>query len=116
MSCILRSVSLAEEHMPQMAAAILAGNFCAISVFIEMPLYCAFNLVIETGPTAMAAEFVFRQIQRRVALTADIRAWILRVGVLTDIGTFRPLLQNYVGFLLSVSALYCGGTFFPESG
>ena len=101
MPSVLRRVSLAEEHMPQMSTAIPAGDFCAIAVFIEVSFHCTFNLVIETGPAAMAAEFVFREVQRRVALTTDVRARILHVGVLTDIRTFRTLLLNHVRFELT---------------
>lgn len=60
--------------MPEVPAAIGAGDFRAHAVGVERTLYCAGNFIIKTRPTAMRVKLIFRPIQRRVALTTDKHA------------------------------------------
>lgn len=60
--------------MPQVPAAIGAGDFCAHAVGVERALHRARDFIIKTRPAAMCIKLIFRPIQRCVALAADKHA------------------------------------------
>ena len=60
----------AQEHMPQMPAAMVAQDLRPPSVGIGQALYGSGNLLIETGPAAARAEFVVGTVKRGFATPA----------------------------------------------
>jgi hypothetical protein len=78
---VLGGHSFTMENMSQVAAAIPAKNFGAMSVRVLMTIYGFGDLVIETGPTAMAFEFVVGSVKQRVAPSANERARIFQIRV-----------------------------------
>ncbi len=60
--------------MPQMAATIGTGDFCAHAIGVERALHRTSDFIIKTRPAAMCIKLIFRPIQRRVALSADKHA------------------------------------------
>ena len=79
---VLGGHSFTLKNMPQVAAAIPANNFGAISVRVLMTINGFGDLVIEAGPTAMAFELVVGSVKRRVAQSANKRAHIFQIRVL----------------------------------
>lgn len=111
MSRVLGRESFPQKNMPQVPAAVAAHDLCAISVCVEMSFYGPFDLIVETGPAAVAAELVRSLVQRRIALTADVCARILQIGVLSYTGPLGALLQNHIRFNVIERIVLCRSVF-----
>src|SRR5262245_20296148 len=84
----------AEENVSQVPAAVFAEDFGARTVGIELAPHGPRNFIVETGPAAMALEFVLGSIKRRIAAATDERAGLLQIGVFAGEGTLGSLPQD----------------------
>jgi len=90
--------SFAMENVSQVATAVPANNFGAMSVRVLMTINGFGDLVIETGPTAIAFELVVGSVKRRVALSANKRTRIFQIRVLAGEWPFRAFSNDDARF------------------
>ena len=95
---VLGRHSFSAEDMSQVAVAIVAHNFGAKAIRVEMTVDGAGDLVIEAGPAAMTVELVLGAVKRRVASPADERARFLPIGVLAGERPFCALADDDARF------------------
>ena len=86
------------KNMPQVAAAIPAHNFGAMSVRVLMTINGFGDLIIEAGPTAMAIELFVGSVKRRVAPSANKRARIFQIRVLAGEWLLRTFANDDARF------------------
>ncbi len=86
------------ENMSQVAAAIPANNFGAMSVRVLMTINGFGDFIIEAGPTAMAFELVVGSVKRRVAPSANKRARIFQIRVLAGEWLLRAFANDDTRF------------------
>ena len=101
MANVLFRKVLANKDVTEMPFAILADNFNSAPVCIGMSLHGTGDLVVERRPSAIAVEFVFRLVQLRIALAADVSSGRFVVRKLADARVLCPLVQNDVLLELS---------------
>src|SRR5688500_10052882 len=94
MPCVLRRETLTDEDVAEMAAAGGAFDLDAMPVRIRQPANGAFYLLIERRPTAAGVELRVRDIERRLARPADVRALDEEVVVFAGERRLGPLVHD----------------------
>ncbi len=95
---VLGGHSFTVENVSQVAAAIPANNFGAMSVRVLMTINGFGDLIIEAGPTTMAFELIVGSVKRRVAPSAYKRARIFQIRVLAGEWPFRAFSNDDARF------------------
>ncbi len=95
---VLGGHSFTMKNMPQVAAAIPANNFGAMSVRVLTTINGFGHLIIEAGPTAIAFELVVGSVKRRVAPSANKRARIFQIRVLAGEWLLRAFANDDARF------------------
>ena len=88
------------KHMAQVATTVRAHDLGAASVSVWNVFHGAGNFVIETWPSAMRIEFVFRVVKRCITLAAHIGTTGFIVGIFTGKRAFRAFVQDHPGFFV----------------
>lgn len=95
---VLSREPFAQKYMAEVAAARSTDNFRAPPVSIGDAFHRPGNFVVKTRPAAARIELVFRTIQLRLALPADINAWCKMLVVFTRAGILGTFMQNDARF------------------
>lgn len=80
--------------MPQVPTTVGANDFRPKPVGVRHAFYGSFNLIIKTGPAAMAIELVLASVEGSIASAAYIRTNRLILLVLSRAGKLGPLAKN----------------------
>jgi len=97
---ILPGKTFTQEHMAQMTAAPGASNFCPGAVRIREPLDRPVDFIIETGPPAPGIEFIFRNVQGRIAPSACVEPLGFIFIVFAGKRAFRTFMDDDIFFFL----------------
>src|SRR5438876_4032988 len=91
---VRRREALADENVAEMPAADAALDLDPLPVWIAQPLHRPRDLLIERRPPAARVELRRRDVERRVAPPAHVRAFLEEVVVLPAEGSFRSLVDD----------------------
>jgi hypothetical protein len=91
---VLRGEALAEEDVPQVAAAGRTLDLDPLTVRVRKPLHRAGDLLVEARPATARVELGVRDIERCVTAAAHVRALLEEVVVLTAERGLRALVND----------------------
>jgi hypothetical protein len=74
--------------MTKVSLAIGTNNFCSSAIGIRHIGHMTFDFLIKTGPTAPGTEFIFRSIQRMIALPTRVNTFFIKFVVLSGEWSF----------------------------
>lgn len=94
MACVFRREAFAEKNVSQVPAAIVADNLDSLTIGVLMSINGAGDFVVEARPATAAFELILGAVQRGVTTTANERASLLPIRVLTGKWTLRPLIKD----------------------
>ena len=95
---ILLCESFTFENVTQVCTAISALNFRANSVRIGQTFHCAWNFIVEAGPTAVGFELVLRTVERCAASFADVGPALPERVIFACEGFFCAFVDDYAFF------------------
>lgn len=93
---VLRRQPFTGKDMTQMSAAGSALYFDAMAIWIRQPPDGAFDFLVERGPAAAGVELRIRNVEWRLALSADVRALDEEIVVFAGKWALSPLVHDDV--------------------
>ena len=96
MSRVLVGQLFTKKHMAKMPGAVRTNDLGPPTICIRNARDSAFDFIIECRPAAPAVKLVSGFVQRGIALTTDVSALVLCVGVLSCERLFGSFVQYYM--------------------
>jgi hypothetical protein len=96
---ILFGHPLTGEDMAEVAPAIGTDDLNPSAITICMLFYRSGKLIIKTRPPASRGKLICGDVERLIALPADVGAWHFIIVILAGKGPFRAFMEDDTGFV-----------------